>query len=169
MKKVLGRKHIDSKESFVVLQIVVLIACIIFGIVVGYLFSIFERNLHYYWVLIIGLLFTCLGVFFLFLIARSYKRQSEGPIDTIIYDTKEKTFDIAVGGSYTSMNIDSIEDIKYHNNGIVYTPNASVVTSHNYGEIIVIYRSNNKKRKIKSNSVNDVLDVYVKMFNIIYK
>ena len=184
MRRVIAKKHVDSKATIWIAAVFFLLASLGVGAVI---FASVAENYHYHLVsyrsgfeeqmptppygayILVVILSVGIGALLFWLMFFVRKIQMESGDDVIIYDEESGVFSILVGKRYVNVPLKNILKTKIHNMLLVYSGSVPIplVTSH--GRVTFKYVVDGKKHYVTSNYVTSIKTVATELEEITKK
>lgn len=188
MNKILGKKYVDSKGSVVALAIVLLILALGIGGFVFWLVHMnYENDLRLYnmdlwdyengyssykpvppaspiWkYVLIWITAIIAGVFLFFVPFMISKNQLSKGDNVVVLDETTRVLKVLSGRVYHSVPLNKIVKIKTENMGVIPAGKVFIPYKHSYGKLIIKYIKDGETIKIKSNDMQSVEEVAIKI------
>ena len=192
MNKILGKKYTDSKGSVVALAIVLLILALGIGGFVFWLVHMnYENDLRLYnmdlwdyengyssykpvppaspiWkYVLIWIIAIIAGVFLFFVPFMISKNQLSKGDNVVVLDETTRVLKVLSGRVYHSVPLNKIVKIKTENMGVIPAGKVFIPYKHSYGKLIIKYIKDGETIKIKSNDMQSVEEVAIKIESIL--
>lgn len=188
MNKILGKKYVDSKGSVVALAIVLLILALgIGGFVFWLVHTNYENDLWLYnmdlwdyengyssykpvppaspiWkYVLIWIIAIIVGVFLFFVPFMISKNQLSKGDNVVVLDETTQVLKVLSGRVYHSVPLNKIVKIKTENMGVIPAGKVFIPYKHSYGKLVIKYIKDGETIKIKSNDMQSVEEVAIKI------
>lgn len=192
MNKILGKKYVDSKGSVVALAIILLILTLgIGGFVFWLVYMDYETDLWIYdmhlwdyesgyssykpvppaspiWkYVLIWITAIIAGVFLFFVPFMISKNQLSKGDNVVVLDERTRVLKVLSGRVYHSVPLNKIVKIKTENMGVIPVGKLFIPYNLSHGKLIIKYTKDRETIKIKSNNMQSVEEVAIKVESLL--
>ncbi len=188
MNSILGKKYVDSKGSVIASAIILLILVLgIGGYIYWTVYNNYQNDIWSYefdlwlyengyssykptapeepiglYALIISLSLAIGGFLFYLPFLISKNQHSKGD-NVVVLDQSSNTIKLLSGHAFHSIHLKDIINVKVENTGFVPAGKIIIPYKHSYGKIIIKYKKGTKTVKVKSNDMQNVEEVAIKI------